>query len=124
MRIETETYAVVSFEELKLAHDMRDKCILDFNCKYRNYLLTCLCNAGFSNVKVRAKKENITGFIEVTLNNGSSYYPYKLRFYPVKKNGEKSLKHTYIAGLLPFYGEDLTEKLLSLFELAGEDNAS
>ena len=117
---ENKTYVITSAEEVEEARANKDKAVSEFRNKYRNYLLTCLCDSGFANVKVRAKKENIIGFIEVDSNSGSSYCPYKLHFYPIKKNGEKSLKHTYIVGLLTSYGEDLTGKLLSLFEIVGD----
>lgn len=123
---ENETYTVTSLEEIVEAHDNLKKANKDYKNKLKDYLLTCLCDAGIAKVKVRAKKENVVGYVEVIENSYSLLYPYKLAFFPIKKNGEKSLKHKYVTGLVCLLSEheNLTEKLISLFEVVGDNNAS
>lgn len=116
---ENETYSVVSYEEMKEARRQAEESSKKYKQAYKNFLITCLCEAGFAKKIVRHKKLNITGVLEIT--DKTYWRPYEVKFFPVKKDGGISAKSKYY-GLVndESYVKDLTE----IFELVGDENAS
>lgn len=118
-----ETYAVTTFEEVEEAKIKRENSVKDFRSKYENYLMTCLCNAGLAHNKVRVKKNGDIGVLRVEENRGSISYPYEIKFYPLKKDGEVSLKSRYVSEFWGWKIKSLVEELQKTFEPVGDDNA-
>lgn len=116
---ENETYAVVSYEEMMEARIQAEESAKKYTQAYKNFLITCLCEAGFAKKIVRFKKLNILGVLDI--ESKSYWRPYEIKFFPLKKSGGVSAKSK-------FYGlirdESLVEDLTEKFELAGDENAS
>lgn len=125
MRIETETYAIVSYEEVAEAQHKAEEAKKEFLWKHKNFLITCLCKVGFADKRVRVKKTGDMGVLRVEEYNSLSFlHPYELRFYPIKKNGEISLKSRYVNGFFSFREKDTIQQLLDIFELVEDTNES
>lgn len=124
MRLETETYAVVSYEELEEAKRNHIEARKEFFQKHENFLITCLCNAGFANKKVRVKQTGVVGVLRVENSSFGSYsYPYEIKFYPLKKNGETRMYSMCVAQFNPFREQEIHQQLLNAFELVGDESA-
>ena len=119
-----ETYAVISYEEVIEAKEKKEEAFKDFIFKYKNYLITCLCNTGLINVIVCVKQTGDRGVLRVEENSGSINQPYKIKFYPCKKNGEISLKSKYVASFFDWRMKELLSNLQAVFESTGESSAS
>lgn len=119
-----ETYRLVTYDEVEEAKKRKEEAVRNYTSKHKDYLFTCLCNAGFLGVRVRAKETKVVGVLRVAENHGSLLYPYEIKFYPVKKDGNISLNSR---GVPKFWGwqlKTMPEMLRELFEIAGDDNAS
>lgn len=116
---ENETYAVVSYEEMKEASRQAEESAKKYKQAYKNFLITCLCEAGFAKKIVRHKKTGCEGVLEI--EEKSYWRPYEIKFFPVKKDGGISLKSK-------FYGltndNSLVHDLTEMFELVGDKNES
>lgn len=124
MRLETETYAVTSYEEMEEARLRANGAIIEFRLRHKNFLITCLCEVGFANKTVRVKKTGDTGVLTVEEKGYTSFYPYEIKFYPFKKNGDISLKSRYLSQFNQMHGDTMIQELLNCFELVGDENAS
>ena len=119
-----ETYRLVTYDEVEEAKKRKEEAVRSYTSKHKDYLFTCLRNAGFLGVRVRAKETKVVGVLRVAENHGSLLYPYEIKFYPVKKDGNISLNSR---GVPKFWGwqlKTMPEMLIELFEIAGDDNAS
>lgn len=119
-----ETYAVTTLEEVLEAKLNRENAIKDYRIKVKNYLITCLCDTKFSNVRVRVKKTGDVGELRVVENRDSPIYPYEVKFFPVKKDGNISLKSKYIPNLYGWHLTKTDKMLQDIFEIVGDTNAS
>lgn len=121
-----ETYAVTTLEEVLEAKLNRENAIKDYRIKVKNYLITCLCDTKFSNVRVRVKKTGDVGELRVVENYGSALtlYPYELKFFPVKKDGNISLKSKNVPNLYGWHLTKTDKMLQDIFEIVGDTNAS
>ena len=119
-----ETYAVTTIEEVEEARQKKINAEKDFHIKYKNYLWTCLCDVDMANTKVRLKNTDIVGVLRVEKDVGSLTYPYDIKFFPLKKNGEVSLKSKYVPRLFIIQDRYKREVLRELFEIVGDTNAS
>lgn len=116
---ENETYAVTSYEEVLEARKEVETYSKKYRQAYKNFLITCLCKAGFAKKRVRHKKLNIIGVLEV--GEKSYWSPYEIKFFPVRKDGGISLKAKYYG----YTHEDrMVEDLTEIFEIVGDDSAS
>ena len=118
-----ETYAVTSYKEVLEAKKKKDKANFDFLWKYKNYLITCLCNAGLVKVIVRNKNTNDKGVPRVEENKGSLLYPYEIKFYPIRKDGGVSLKAKYIPNFWQYKTAEIFTSLQNSFESTGDNYA-
>ena len=120
-------YSVVSYREMMETRERTNRALQENNRKYKNFLITCLCEAGFENSKkVRIKTTGAVGVLEVEDKQylyGGFPRPYEIKFYPETKSGEISKKSRYIP-LSQYREEDLVKQLTNLFELVGDENAS
>ena len=119
-----ETYAKTTVEEVLRARVERDEAKKRYNNKYKDYLITCLCNVGFANKDVIAVPLHSKGVLRVEECSYSTLHPYKINFYPYKKDGgisakSKGVPHFWVSDL-----SDLCNVLKHSFQLAGDENAS
>ena len=122
MRLEDEIYAVTSYEDLEIAKTAKEAADKYFHNTYKNYLITCLCNAGLAKKKVRVIKTGDVGVLEI--EKGSYYNDvYEIKFYPIRKDGGVSLKSKYVNGLSTWKVENYPTLLPTLFEIVGDENA-
>ena len=116
---ENETYSVVSYEEMMEARKQSEESAKKYKQAYKNFLITCLCEAGFAKKIVRHKKYGWEGILEIT--EKTYWRPYEIKFFPLKKNGGISAKSK-------FYGlvndETFVRDLTDIFELVEGNNAS
>ena len=114
-----ETYAVVSYEEMRDAKIEAEQSAKKYKQAYKNFLITCLCEVGFAKKRVRHKRSGCEGIL--TVEEKSYFAPYEIKFYPVKKDGGISLKPKYHGY---YHDNSLVEELKENFELVGDENAS
>ena len=118
MRLETETYTVTSYEEMMEARNEAEESAKKYKQAYKNYLITCLCKAGFADKKVKRKRTGVIGFLKVA--ECSFFHAHEIKFYPLTKDGNISKVAKYHG----YYHEDrLVEELVANFELVGDENA-
>ena len=127
MRLDSETYAVVSYEEMMESRQRADNFTKEANKKYENFLITCLCEVGFANKTVREKRTGNLGVLEV-VNKGYLYgifpRPCEIKFYPITKRGIPSVKSQYVSGFSSYREDIMVQQLLNCFELVGDENES
>ena len=119
-----DTYRLVTYDEVEEAKKRKEEAVRDYNSKHKDYLFTCLRNAGFIGVRVRVKETKVVGVLRVEENHGSLLYPYEIKFYPVKKDGNISLNSRSVPKFWGWHLKTMAESLRDLFEIAGDDNAS
>ena len=119
MRLDDKTYSVTSYEELVIAKTNKEVADKHFHKTLENYLITCVCNAGLANKKVRVKKTGVTGVLRVEKGN----FHHEIKFYPFRKDGAVSLKSQYVSGLSTWQVENYHTLLPTLFETVGEEDA-
>lgn len=119
MGLYTETYAVVSYEEMMASKQNLRVVEENFRTTYKNFLVTCLCEMGFWNKRVRFKKTGVEGLL--LINERTYYKPYEIKFYPFIKNGNISKSPRYF---LYCSDESIIKDLTEAFELVGDENAS
>ena len=113
-----ETYAVTSYDEMFEAKRQAEESVRKYKQAYKNFLITCLCKAGFAKKRVRFKKLNLEGVLQV--EEKSYFSPYEIKFYPVKKDGGLSQKSRYHGN---YHDEGLVAELTENFEVVGDENA-
>ena len=115
----SNVYTPTTYEEMVEVMQEAEESEKKYKQAYKNFLITCLCEAGFAKKIVRHKKSGCEGILEI--KDRSYYRPYEIKFFPVKKNGGISLKSK-------FYGltrdNRLVQDLTDLFELVEDTDAS
>lgn len=113
---------VTTFEELEKYEQEREEAIVDYHFKYIDYLRSCLRITGLTS-KVRVKETKDVGVLRIEENRGSIAFPFEIKFYPIKKNGEVSLKSRYVNKFLSWRIKELVSELQKAFEPVGDNNA-
>ena len=119
----TDIHRTVTYAEVEEAEHKKKKASVDYAYKLIDYLSTCLQNAGFLNVRVRVKETGVVGVLRVEENHGSTLYPYEIKFYPAKKDGNISLNSRSVSKFWGWHLKNMPEMLRDLFEVVGDDNA-
>ena len=121
MRLDTETYAVVSLEEMKEARVKASESNEEYSNKYKNFLITCLCEAGLANKIVRIKSsERNTGVLKVEESRHNPNRPYEIKYHPVNKDGSVSKHSRYVHGCNLVRESTLISELKNAFEVVGD----
>lgn len=115
----SNVYTPITYEEMVKVKQEAAESEKKYRQAYKNFLITCLCEAGFAKKIVRHKKSGCEGILEI--EERSYHRPYEIKFFPVKKNGGISLKAKF-CGLTS--DNRLVQDLTDLFELVEGTNAS
>lgn len=109
----------VTYEEMNQARRDFEDARIEFSKKYYDFLSTCIENAGFKNKLVQLKETDIRGVFKVD-SESSTRQPWAIKFFPLTKNGDVSMKSKYLHNFCSWHENTLTEQLLNLAEVVGE----
>lgn len=109
----------VTFEEMNQARDKYRVARQEFSLQYLRYLTTVLENAEVLDKLVKIKGKDLTGQFKVADTNSSSQ-PWEIKFYPLTKNGEISLRSKYLNGFYSWKEDTLVEQLKNIAEVVGD----
>ena len=111
----------VTYSELLLSQTRKENAIRDYKRNFYNYLFTCLVEAGYVGKLVRVKSIDKIGVLRVEFQGYSAINPYKITFYPLRKDGGVSMRSTYVP-LVNYKIEEVPKQLKELFEVVGDFN--
>lgn len=103
---------LTTYEDVLRAQVERDEALKRYSDKCEKYLISCLRNAGLDNVLVISKSTKCVGVLRVE-KCSSSVYPYEVKFYPITKSGNISMKSK---GVPRFYGFSYRNMQTNLIE--------
>lgn len=109
----------VTYKEMNQARDEFSTARQEFNRKYYDFLKTALEEAGFLNKLVRIKDKDLTGQFKIS-DSPSSRQPWEIKFYPLTKSGEVSMKSKYLNNFNSWKENELVEQMLKIAEVVGE----
>lgn len=109
----------VTYEEMNQARRDFEDAKKEFNRKYYDFLSTCIEDAEFKNKLVQLKETDIRGVFKVDFES-SIRQPWLIKFFPLTKSGDVSMRSKYLRGLCSWREDTLTEQLLNLAEVVGE----
>lgn len=114
-------FELTSYEEVEKARQGKVKACKNYASKVKDYLLTCLHNAGIKhNTIVRYKVTGGKGVLRVVEAGFiTSEYTHEIKFYPFTKSGNISSKSSYIYDIKYNYGS-ISKALSDNFEVVGE----
>ena len=110
---------MITYDEMNTARADFEDARITFTQKYHDFLKGCLENAGVLNKIVQLKGSTIRGQFKIA-SDISSRQPWEIKFYPLTKNGEVSLRSKYLTRFYPWKEDTLTEQLINLAEVVGE----
>lgn len=115
----SNVYTPTTYNEMMEANKEAEESVKKYKQAYKNFLITCLCEAGFAKKIVRHKRLGCEGTLEI--EEKSYFRPYEIKFFPLRKDQGVSLKSK-------FYGltndKTLVQELTEMFELVEDTNAS
>lgn len=111
----------VTFEEMIQAREELGVARQNFSLKYHAFLVTVLNKAGFLNKLVQIKGSDLRGQFRITTTM-SSRYPWEIKFHPLTKSGEVSMKSKYLTNFYNWNENTLTEQLLKIAEVVGDES--
>lgn len=109
----------VTYEEMNLARENYATARQEFSLQYLRFLTTVLEKAGVLDKLVKIKGKDLTGQFKVADTNASRQ-PWEIRFYPLTKNGEISLRSKYLNGFYSWKEDTLVEQLKNICEMVGD----
>ena len=109
----------VTYEEMNQARRDFEDARKEFNLKYLDFLKGCIENAGFTNKLVQLKDSTIRGVFRVD-SYSSTYQPWEIKFYPLTKSGEVSMKSKFLHNFYSWKEDELTEQMLKIADVVGE----
>ena len=110
---------MITYEEMNKARSDFEDARRDYNLKYHDFLKGCIERAGFTNKLVQLKDSTIQGVFKVD-NESSTRQPYAIKFFPLTKNGDVSMRSKYLPRFYSWHEDTLTEQLLNIAEVVGE----
>lgn len=110
---------MITYEEMNKARSDFEDARREFNLKYLDFLKGCIENAGFTNKLVQLKDSTIRGIFKVD-SDSSLRRPFTIKFFPLTKNGDVSMRSKYLPRFYSWEEDTLTEQLISLAEVVGE----
>ena len=116
-------YTPTTYEDMMELRKQSEESKRKFKQSYKDFLITCLCKAGFAKKIVRIKGTDTTGVLEVEENSYSTLRPFEIKFYHTTKSGRLSKIPKYVPSFRSFPDENRVQNLLDAFELAGDENA-
>lgn len=111
-------YSVTTYEELEECKERKNQAIEAHQKAMKNYLLTCIDKAGMYN-KVKIKNTDVVGVLKV-VTTANLMYPYEIKFYPLKKDGEVSQNSRYNPKFRSWDMKNMLENLIGAYEVVGE----
>ena len=109
----------VTYEEMNQARRDFEDARIEFARKYHDFLSTCIENAGFKNKLVQLKGTDIRGVFKVD-SESSTRQPWAIKFFPLTKSGDVSMRSKHLSRLYSWKEDTLTEQLLNIAEVVGE----
>lgn len=109
----------VTYEEMNKARSDFEEARREYNHKYYDFLRGCIENAGFTNKLVQLKGSTIRGVFKVD-SDSSLRQPWAIKFFPLTKSGDVSMRSRFLPGFYSWKEDTLTEQLLNLAEVVGE----
>lgn len=111
---------MTTYSEVLEAEGALQKAVIDFKCKHKDFLESCIEKAGFNGKLLRFKSSGKVGIIKVEEKSYSSLWdPYEVNFYHITKAGLPSKKSTYVPGI-HYCKEDFYDDVVAAFEVAGD----
>ena len=110
---------MITYEEMIDARSDFEGARMTFYQKYHDFLKGCIEKAGFTNKLVQLKDSTIRGQFKIA-QNISTRQPWEIKFYPLTKNGEVSMRSKYLPRFYSWQENTLTEQLISLAEVVVE----
>lgn len=106
----------VTYEEMNDARGEFQEARTKFSLKYHDFLTTAIENAGFLNKIVQIKDTGVRGQFKVS-SNISTRQPWEIKFHPLTKSGEVSMKSKYLHNFYSWKEDELTEQMLKIAEV-------
>ena len=110
---------MITYDEMNKARSDFEDARREYNSKYYDFLKGCIKKAGFTNKLVQLKDSNIRGVFKVD-SDSSLRQPWAIKFFPLTKNGDVSMRSKYLPRFYSWKEDTLTEQLISLAEVVGE----
>ena len=109
---------MITYDEMNTARRTFEDARIEYCHKYHDFLKGCVEKAGFTNKLVQLKDSTIRGVFKVC--SDSSLQPWAIKFFPLTKNGDVSMRSKYLPRFYSWKEDTLTEQLLNLAEVVGE----
>ena len=109
----------VTYEEMNQARDVFRGARQEFSLKYHDFLTTVLKEAGVHKKLVKIKDKDLIGTFMVDTDHYDRA-PWSIKFYPLTKSGEISLRSKYLNNFYSWKEDSFVEQLKNIAEVVGD----
>lgn len=109
----------VTYEQVTEARQKFKDSRIEYQRKYREFLDSVLEEAGFKNKLVYVHSLEMKGQFLVC-DESSDLRPWEIKFHPLTRSGEVSMKSRYVRDFCSWNEDTLVEQLLKVAEVVGD----